>query len=298
MQSRNPRATVRRNGGQSRSASDEVFGDGTDETSAGPSGGASLAPRSTGGAHSRGSSAARTHAGNTGRTTRILLIEDDRLLAEAISRLLEMSGFTAYVAGLGEDALDLVRAYRFDLILLDLTLPDMAGQTVLIRLRQLRPDVPVIILSGADDINTKVEGLLDGADDYVTKPFNRDELLARIHAMLRRARAAAPSDLRIGDLTLDLTAHRAVMHGKPVPLTGKEYACLEFLALRRGMTVTKEMFLAHLYGGRDEPEMKIIDVFICKLRRKLSQAGSPPIIETVWGRGYTIANDGGVDGDR
>jgi two-component system cell cycle response regulator CtrA len=205
--------------------------------------------------------------------------------------MLESAGFTAYVTALGEDAIDLSRAYRFDLVLLDLTLPDMSGQIVLQRLRQIRPDTPVIILSGETDVQVKVEGLLDGADDYITKPFHRDELLARIHAMLRRARAAAPSELVIGPLTLDLVAHRAIVHGKPVPLTGKEYACLEFLALRRGMTVTKEMFLTHLYAGRDEPEMKIIDVFICKLRRKLADAGAPPIIETVWGRGYTIAND-------
>jgi two-component system cell cycle response regulator CtrA len=98
--------------------------------------------------------------------------------------------------------------------------------------------------------------------------------------------------VEIGALVIDLVAHRALVGGLPVPLTGKEYACLEFLATRRGMTVTKEMFLAHLYGGRDEPEMKIIDVFICKLRRKLSDAGAAGIIETVWGRGYTIAAEG------
>ena len=226
-----------------------------------------------------------------GRTTRLLLVEDDRLLSDALSRMLELAGFTVYVTAFGDDALDLARAYKFDIILLDLTLPDIPGQIVLQRLNQLRPDAPVIILSGEASVETKLEGFLEGADDYVTKPFNRDELLARIHAVLRRARAAAPMELAIGPLTLDLSAHRATVEGMPVPLTGKEYACLEYLATRRGMTVTKEMFLAHLYGGRDEPEMKIIDVFICKLRKKLSEAGAPPLIETVWGRGYTIAND-------
>ena len=220
--------------------------------------------------------------------TRLLLVEDDRLLSDALSRMLEMAGFTVYVTGFGEDALDLARAYRFDVVVLDLTLPDVAGTMVLQQLHQMRPDTPVIILSGESALESKIENFLEGADDYITKPFHRDELLARIHAVLRRARAASPQEVKFGPLVLDLVAHRAAVHGVPVPLTGKEYACLEFLATRRGMTVTKEMFLAHLYGGQDEPEMKIIDVFICKLRRKLTDAGAPGVIETVWGRGYTI----------
>ncbi|WP_328799477.1 response regulator transcription factor [Sandaracinobacteroides hominis] len=221
----------------------------------------------------------------------MLLVEDDRLLSDALSRTLELSGFTVYVTAFGEDALDLARAYRFDVVVLDLSLPDMSGGQVLQQLHQMRPDTPVIILSGESDVEAKIENFMGGADDFVTKPFNRDELIARIHAVLRRARSAAPQELQLGRLTLDLVAHRASVNGVTVALTGKEYACLEFLATRRGMTVTKEMFLAHLYGGRDEPEMKIIDVFICKLRRKLSEAGAEPLIETVWGRGYTIAND-------
>jgi len=225
------------------------------------------------------------------RTTRLLLVEDDRLLSDALSRMLELAGFTVYVTGFGEDALDLARAYRFDVVVLDLTLPDMAGGQVLQHLHVMRPDTPVIILSGVAALESKIENFLEGADDYITKPFHRDELLARIHAVLRRSRAAAPQEILLGTLTLDLVAHRASVGGVQVPLTGKEYACLEYLATRRGMTVTKEMFLAHLYGGRDEPEMKIIDVFICKLRRKLAEAGAPPVIETVWGRGYTIATD-------
>ena len=232
---------------------------------------------------------ARTRFAPPARTTRLLLVEDDRILSDALSRTLELSGFTVYVTGFGEDALDLARAYRFDVVVLDLSLPDMPGQQVLQQLRQARPDTPVIILSGETDLEAKIENFMEGADDYVTKPFHRDELVARIHAVLRRARAASPQEVEIGSLVIDLVAHRATVGGLPVALTGKEYACLEFLATRRGMTVTKEMFLAHLYGGRGEPEMKIIDVFICKLRRKLSDAGAKSVIETVWGRGYTIA---------
>ena len=232
-----------------------------------------------------------TGIGNGARTTRLLLVEDDRLLSDALSRMLEAAGFTVYVTAFGEDALDLARAYRFDVVLLDLSLPDMPGQAVLQKLRLSRPEAPVIILSGETALETKLEGFGEGADDYITKPFHRDELLARVNAVLRRARASAPSEMQLGALTLDLAARRALVAENTVPLTAKEYACLEFLAMRRGMTVTKEMFLAHLYGGRDEPEMKIIDVFICKLRRKLSEAGSQPLIETVWGRGYTIATE-------
>ncbi len=226
-----------------------------------------------------------------GRTTRLLLVEDDRILSDALARMLEDAGLTVYLTAFGEDALDLARAYRFDVVVLDLSLPDLPGQQVLQQLHRMRPDTPVIILSGEDGLEAKVANILEGADDYITKPFHRDELLARIHAVLRRARTAQPRELAIGPVSLDLEQRRCLVEGRTVPLTGKEYACLEFLATRRGMTVTKEMFLAHLYGGRDEPEMKIIDVFICKLRRKLSEAGAPPLIETVWGRGYTIAND-------
>ncbi len=226
-----------------------------------------------------------------GKTTRLLLVEDDRLLSDALSRTLEASGFTVYVTAYGEDALDLARAYRFDVVVMDLSLPDIPGNMLLQQLHQMRPDTPVIILSGEANVEAKIENFVEGADDFVTKPFNRDELIARIHAVLRRSRASSPQELQFGLLTIDLIGRRAVVGGVVVPLTGKEYACLEFLATRRGMTVTKEMFLAHLYGGRDEPEMKIIDVFICKLRRKLQEAGADPLIETVWGRGYTIASE-------
>ncbi len=232
-----------------------------------------------------------TREAGIARTTRLLLVEDDRLLSDALSRMLEAVGFTVYVTAFGEDALELARAYRFDVVLLDLTLPDMAGHSVLQKLRLARPEAPVIILSGETALESKLEGFGEGADDYITKPFHRDELLARVNAVLRRARASTPSELVLGPLVLDLASRRALVSGIMVPLTAKEYACLEFLGQRRGMTVTKEMFLQHLYGGRDEPEMKIIDVFICKLRRKLAEAGSPPLIETVWGRGYTIANE-------
>lgn len=231
----------------------------------------------------------RASGAASGRNVRILMVEDDRRLAEALEEILGLAGFTVYPTNRGEEAIALARSYRFDLALLDLSLPDISGHAVMEGFRAARPDMPVIILSGAGNLDSKLSVFDNGADDYVVKPFQSDELVARIHAVLRRARAAAPTEIRIGRLSMDLAGRRALVDATPIPLTAKEYACLDFLVSRRGTTVTKEMFLAHLYGGHNEPEMKIIDVFVCKLRRKLKEAGVPGLIETVWGRGYTIS---------
>jgi len=148
---------------------------------------------------------------------------------------------------------------------------------------------PILILSGFAGIEDKVKGLGLGADDFLTKPFHQDELVARIHAIVRRSQGHAESIVQVGDLTVNLDAKFAKMAGEPVPLTGKEYQILEYLSLRKGSTVTKEMFLAQLYGGMDEPEIKIIDVFMCKLRKKLAAfSNGKDYIETVWGRGYML----------
>ena len=146
-----------------------------------------------------------------------------------------------------------------------------------------------MILSGTAEIDMKVKSFGGGADDYMTKPFHKDELVARIHAVVRRSKGHAQSVIRTGDVTVNLDGKTVEVHGQRVHLTGKEYQMLELLSLRKGTTLTKEMFLNHLYGGMDEPELKIIDVFICKLRKKLSAAtGGQNHIETVWGRGYVL----------
>jgi two-component system cell cycle response regulator CtrA len=138
-------------------------------------------------------------------------------------------------------------------------------------------------------IEDKVDALGFGADDYMTKPFHKDELIARIQAVVRRSQGHAQSILQTGDLVVDLDAKTVQINGSPVNLTGKEYQILELLSLRKGTTLTKEMFLNQLYGGMDEPEIKIVDVFMCKLRKKLSASSSGKnYIETVWGRGYTL----------
>jgi len=167
--------------------------------------------------------------------------------------------------------------------------PDIAGYEVLRRLRSGRIDTPILILSGLDEADSKVKGFGIGADDYLTKPFDRRELVARAHAIVRRARGHSQSVINTGRLSVNLGSRTAEVDSRPLHLTGKEYAILELLSLRKGTTLTKDMFLNHLYGGIDEPEVKIIDVFICKLRKKLNSATEGEnYIETVWGRGYVL----------
>jgi two-component system, cell cycle response regulator CtrA len=171
----------------------------------------------------------------------------------------------------------------------------MSGYEVLRSLRVAKVKTPILILSGLAGIEDKVKGLGFGADDYLTKPFHKDELVARIHAIVRRSKGHAQSVITTGDLIVNLDQKTVEVAGSRVHLTGKEYQMLELLSLRKGTTLTKEMFLNHLYGGMDEPELKIIDVFICKLRKKLANAsGGQNYIETVWGRGYVL-HDGMVE---
>lgn len=220
---------------------------------------------------------------------RILLIEDDSATAKMLQTMLKQEGFVCDTTDLGEDGLEIGKLYEYDIIILDLMLPDMNGYEVLKRLRASNVKTPILILSGLKDTDDKVRGLGFGADDYITKPFNKIELLARIHAIIRRSCGHSDSIIRTGRLALNLQQRTVFIDDNIVHLTGKEYAILELLSLRKGTTLTKEMFLNHLYGGMDEPELKIIDVFICKLRRKLSEAlGGEDCIETVWGRGYVL----------
>ena len=219
---------------------------------------------------------------------RVLLIEDDSATAQSIELMLKSEGFNVYTTDLGEEGVDLGKIYDYDLILLDLNLPDMSGMDVLRTLRVGKINTPIMILSGTSEIDTKVKTLGGGADDYMTKPFHKDELIARIHAVIRRSKGHAQSVIKTGEILVNLDAKTVEVGGMRVHLTGKEYQMLELLSLRKGTTLTKEMFLNHLYGGMDEPEVKIIDVFICKLRKKLAQAGADSLIGTVWGRGYVL----------
>ena len=203
---------------------------------------------------------------------RVLLIEDDSATAQSIELMLKSESFNVYTTDLGEEGVDLGKLYDYDIIMLDLNLPDMSGYEVLRTLRLSKVKTPILILSGMAGIEDKVRGLGFGADDYMTKPFHKDELVARIHAIVRRSKGHAQSVITTGDLIVNLDAKTVEVGGQRVHLTGKEYQMLELLSLRKGTTLTKEMFLNHLYGGMDEPELKIIDVFICKLRKKLDAA--------------------------
>ena len=220
---------------------------------------------------------------------RVLLVEDDVNTKESIELMLKASGMVVDSTDLGEDGLEIGKLYDYDIIILDIMLPDMNGFEVLRRLRDAKVRTPVLILSGLTESENKVKGLGSGADDYLTKPFNRDELLARIQAIVRRSAGHSQSIIDTGKLSVNLDAQTVDVDGTPIHLTGKEYGILELLSLRKGTTLTKEMFLNHLYGGMDEPELKIIDVFICKLRKKLSLAtDGENYIETVGGRGYAL----------
>src|SRR6204780_684853 len=225
---------------------------------------------------------------------RVLIVEDDTATSASIELVLKAEGFICDTTDLGEDGLEIGKLYDYDIIVLDLMLPDIDGYEVLRRLRPARVRTPILILSGMAELDNKIKGLGVGADDFLAKPFDRRELIARIQAIVRRAKGHSESVIRTGKLTVNLDSRTVEAEGSPLHLTGKEYGILELLSLRKGTTLTKEMFLNHLYGGMDEPELKIIDVFVCKLRKKL---GVPPhgdnYIETVWGRGYVLRDPPG-----
>src|SRR5256714_308006 len=203
--------------------------------------------------------------------------------------MLKSESFNVYTTDLGEEGIDLGKIYDYDIILLDLNLPDMSGFEVLRSLRVSKVKTPILILTGLAGIEDKVRGLGFGADDYMTKPFHKDELVARIHAIVRRSKGHAQSVIQTGDLVVNLDTKTVEVSGARVHLTVKEYQILELLSLRKGVTLMKEMFLNHLYGGMDEPELKITAVFTCTLRKKLANASSGKnYIETVWGRGYVL----------
>ena len=219
---------------------------------------------------------------------RILLVENDRAVKQGLVAVLKAASMVVDAVDTGEEALEYCRLCDFDMVLLAAGLPDMEGCDVVRRLRAARLATPVLMLSDSAAPQAKIKGFAAGADDVIAKPFDNQELVARIQAVVRRAKGFSQPNLTVGELTLNLGSREATVAGTPVHLTGKEYAILELLVLRKGMVLTKEAFLNHLYGGMDEPEVKIIDVFICKLRKKLAQAGADSLIGTVWGRGYML----------
>ncbi len=219
---------------------------------------------------------------------RVLIVEEDGLSSKALTHLLRFNGVIVDEIDRGDEALELVKHYDYDIVLSDLILPDMEGYDLVRRMRSARIETPVIVQSALVRPQARVRAFAVGADDFITKPIDHEELFARIQAIVRRSKGYSQPTLRCGLVQLSLDSREVTVGAKPVHLTGKEYAILELLVLRKGMVLTKEVFLNHLYGGMDEPEVKIIDVFICKLRKKLAEAGAPNVIGTVWGRGYMV----------
>ena len=219
---------------------------------------------------------------------RALIIEAEGSSTRLVVQRFKAQGMIVDEAGTGEEALELVRHYDYDVVLLETALPDMDGLDVVRRMRAAKIDTPVIVQSASMRPETRIKAFGVGADDVVAKPVDHAELAARVQAIVRRSKGYSQPTLRCGSLQLNLDSRAVEVSGQAVHLTAKEYAILELLVLRKGMVLTKEVFLNHLYGGLDEPEMKIIDVFICKLRKKLAEAGAPNVIGTVWGRGYTV----------
>jgi two-component system, cell cycle response regulator CtrA len=220
---------------------------------------------------------------------RILIVEDEVNVARVLEMRLERAGLKSFSTSLGEEAIELAAIYDYDLIVLDLNLPDMYGGDVLRALRNKRIATPVLVLTGDASTQHKLRCFELGADDFLPKPFRCDELIARIRAIVRRTHGHADSVLQVGQLSINLDTRAALVGDRPLCLSGREYQILEVLALHKGATVTKEAFLNSLYGGLDEPEPKVIDVYICKIRKKLEDAlGTGQYIQTVWGRGYTL----------
>ena len=221
----------------------------------------------------------------------ILIVEDDPIMADAISMTLSQKGYFWVVARDIESALGELKYGQIDGVLLDLNLPDGDGNRLarLIRARH-KSHIPILIVSGRNTVDDRITALGAGADGYLTKPFDKFELLANFEAIMRRSHGHSSAKIEAGNLSVNLSRNTASVDGKTLSLPRKEYQILHLLLLRKGTVLSKDTFLNHLYGGVDEPEAKIIDVFICKLRRKLEEAGVENAnIETIWGQGYVIS---------
>ena len=220
---------------------------------------------------------------------RALLIEDDPIAATLLQRALEEDKIVVETTNTGEEGLELAKIYDFDVILTDMKLPDITGIHLIRRIRNAGICAPVLVVSSIDDPEQKARALSCGADDFLTKPVNVEELCARVNTVVRRSRGHATPVIKVGRMTIDLTTRSVFIDGARLAVTSKEYTVLELLALRKGQPLSKEVFLDHLYGGRDEPEQKIIDVFICKLRKKIARINNDEHnIDTLWGQGYVL----------
>lgn len=219
---------------------------------------------------------------------RVLVVEDSARLQRTLGTALRKSGYAVDLAGDGEEGLWLAESNPYDVIVLDLMLPKRDGLSLLGELRRKGRDTHVLLLTARDTVQDRVQGLRAGADDYLVKPFELEELLARVEALCRRAYGSKQSRLGIADLEIDTRARTVQRAGLPVELTAREYHLLEYLARQRGQVVSRSEIEEHIYDGEVDPMSNVVDSAVCSLRRKLGQAGSLPLIHTRRGLGYVL----------
>jgi DNA-binding response OmpR family regulator len=222
---------------------------------------------------------------------RVLLIEDHKPMLKAIKQGLEEEGFAVDVAGDGEEGGYKAQTANYDVIILDLMLPKVDGLTLLQKWRREGMTAHVLVLTARGGIEDKVKGLDLGADDYLTKPFQWEELLARLRALIRRTHQVKDPILRVHDLEIDTASRTVKRAGKPIKLTPREYALLQFLAFHRGKVVSRSLIWEHLYDEHDENTSNVVDVYIRYLRTKIDKDFDPPLILTRWGEGYMLRGE-------
>jgi DNA-binding response OmpR family regulator len=222
------------------------------------------------------------------RTPRVLVVEDDDAIAQVLQRSLRMEGYEVRIAGDGTIALDEAHAFLPDLVILDLGLPGLDGVDVAKTLRQSGDDVPILVLTARDGVESRVEGLDAGADDYLVKPFERQELLARLRALLRRRPPRGQATLNIGDLKLNPDTHEVTRAGRTVDLTQREFELLEYLMRNERIVISRQRLLDEVWGYDPFSMTNTIEVFVSNLRRKLEAGGEPRLLHTIRGAGYVL----------
>jgi DNA-binding response OmpR family regulator len=218
----------------------------------------------------------------------VLVVDDDESIRVALERALRLEGFAVQSAAGGLEALDLVDQDQPAVMVLDVTMPDISGVTVTARLRERGVDVPICILSARDEVHDRVAGLQAGADDYVVKPFELEELIARLHALLRRSPAKTGAELRVGELRIDPARRQVARSGRQIELTRREFELLEELGRHAGMVLSRPQLLQSVWGYDFEVDGNVVDVFVGYLRRKLEAEGEPRMIHTVRGIGFVL----------
>ncbi len=218
----------------------------------------------------------------------VLMVEDDLVISRGLTLIFQRAGIVSDAARTGQEAINVAGQYDYDVIILEVMMPATDGVDIIRRMRLAGVHTPILVLTDRSRAAVKLNAFRAGADDCMVQPFDEEELIARIHAIVRRSKAPSRAVLTFGSLNVDLDTKEASIGSTKVALTSKEFAVLELLALRKGTVLSKEAIVSNLYHGMDRPMLKIIDVYICKMRQKLAAAGAPNAIDTVWGLGYIV----------